>query len=148
MAGKIVVGVDGSEGSLAALRWAWREARMRGSELEAVAAFDYPAFALLPGPEDPPVPHDVWQATARMVRDLIDVVQAEDGGAVTCRSRVEQGPAARVLLDASDDADMLVVGARGLGGFHRLLLGSVSARCAERAACPVVVVRPAVVAVA
>ena len=61
---------------------------------------------------------------------------------VELHTRVAEGPAVEVLLEASSDAELLVVGSRGLGGFKELLLGSDSHQCAQHAHCPVVIVRP------
>ena len=140
---KIVVGVDGSEGSYSALQWAWREARARGVELQVVSAWSYPALTMLPGPHVPPIPHDLAVAAFKTVHDMLARVQTEEGGDVRTTTVANEGSASDSLLAAAADAALLVVGARGLGGFHRLLLGSVSEQCVHHAPCPVVVVRPA-----
>ena len=132
---RIVVGVDGSEPSKAALRWSVPIAAALGARIEAVIAWEYPStFA---GPVYVDTRPDVDAET--IVRETLDGVfgsQRPPGLTVV----VEQGPARNVLLDASDGAEMLVVGSRGHGGFVGLLLGSVSAACAEHAHCPVVVI--------
>lgn len=138
---KIVVGVDGSPGSRAALRWAHDEARLRGATLEAVSVWQYPmsssltAFGTMPPPED--LGNDARGA-------LLATLSEEGAGAtdeVPVTTVVAEGAPAAALLEAAKDADLLVVGSRGRGGFTGLLLGSVSQQCASHAACPVVVVR-------
>jgi nucleotide-binding universal stress UspA family protein len=139
---RIVVGVDGSEQSRAALRWALAEARLRDADVRAVYAW---AFPIVPGREFAPalaIPLDELRAEAN---ELIDTVVAEEVGDETdvrVTHLAIEGSAADVLVDASRNADLLVVGSRGHGGFAGLLLGSVSQQCAHHAACPVVIVRP------
>jgi nucleotide-binding universal stress UspA family protein len=140
--GEIIIGVDGSDGSRAALRWAARTAAAQGAGLRAVAAWQYPASAVTPaGPARLPGPEDMDEQSCDEVR----VVVREELEADADRVEVEagRGPAASVLLGvaARADADMLVVGARGRGGFAGLLLGSVSQECVEHSPCPVVVLR-------
>jgi nucleotide-binding universal stress UspA family protein len=137
MAG-IVVGVDGSEESKAALRWAVEEARLRGAPLRAVYAWSLPyveGLGLAPT-------EDELESHERDGRGLLDAVIAEVGseGVDIERAAVQGGPA-RVLVEAAEGADLLVVGSRGHGGFTGLLLGSVSQQCAHHATCPVVIVR-------
>ncbi|MED7955066.1 universal stress protein [Streptomyces sp. BE303] len=134
----VVVGVDGSPSSMAALRWALEFARLSGSAVEAVAAWDYPPLSgwglSVPGPE--------IEEAARLA--LADVVKREAEAIrppVPIRQRTEYGHPADILLEASRRARLLVVGTRGLGGFTGTLLGSVSRHCVEHAHCPVVVVR-------
>jgi len=139
--GKIVVGVDGSAGSRAALRWAHAEAQLRGATLEAVTVWQLPVMAWLPAFGAMPPPEDLsGEAERALVATL-----AEEGVSSTEEvpvvSVVAEGAAAAALLDAADDADLLVVGSRGHGGFTELLLGSVSHQCVSHAPCPVVVVR-------
>lgn len=133
---RIVVGIDGSDGSRDALRWAARLATALGAELDAVSAWEptsaYGWSAL------PPLysPHSEIE---EMLTDMVDEVFGADRP-VGLRLRVLEGPAAAQLITASTDALMLVVGSRGRGGFAGLLLGSVSAKVAEHASCPVLVV--------
>jgi nucleotide-binding universal stress UspA family protein len=75
-----------------------------------------------------------------MLREAVDRMRS-DHPAVTVEMAVVEGPPARVLVDMSEDADLLVVGTRGMGGFRGLLLGSVSIQCVHHAHCPVTVVR-------
>ena len=137
---RIVAGIDGSEGSLRALSWAGREARLRGATLEVVAVWTYPIPVLLfpAAPEFPEV-----EKLANETHDLIDGALdkvAEDVAGVSIERRAIEGSAPAVLLDRAKEADLLVLGSRGLGGFGGLLLGSVSQQCAHHATSPVVVV--------
>ena len=133
-AGRVVVGVDGSEGALTALRWALDEARLRSAPLEVVHAWSYVSAA---GQQY--VPYDVMH---RAARGLLSAAVAALGGtgSVAITETLAQGPAAEVLLRAAEGAALLVVGTRGRGGFAGLLLGSVSQHVAQRAACPVTIV--------
>ena len=138
---RIVVGVDGSEPSKHALRWGQSLARMTGTYVEAIAAWElftgWGAFsagwAAMPADWNPG--DDAEKALAATVDDVFGG-QRPPG----LRTEVREGNAARVLLEASKGARMLVVGSRGHGGFAGLLLGAVSAACAEHADCPVLVV--------
>ncbi|WP_329403849.1 universal stress protein [Streptomyces melanogenes] len=135
---RVVVGVDGSEASYEALRWAVRHARLIRATVEAVAAYDVPGAA---GWSAPAVDADLDEEQAK--KDLVDelrtvLVQTVD---VPLTSHVVRGNAAEVLIGASVGAELLVVGNRGRGGFARLLLGSVSLQCAQHASCPVVIIR-------
>jgi len=138
---RIVVGVDGSDASSAALGWARREAARHEAVLEVVSAWSYPFLAMIPQPDKPPTPDSLIEQTTAMARRMLDKVEAEQGGTVETHIRAEQGAPAQVLLRLAEGADLLVVGARGLGGFSGLLLGSVSHQCVQHAPCPVVVVR-------
>jgi nucleotide-binding universal stress UspA family protein len=140
----IVVGVDGSEGSRTALAWAAREARLRGSPLMLVGAWEFPygSYAsagwagVLPDLAD-----DCKAVAAEQIDRACDAVgTALDGLDVT--RTVRRGGAASVLIEASKDADLLVVGTRGHGGFVGMLLGSVSTQCAHHSRCPLVIVPP------
>lgn len=140
---QIVVGVDGSEESKAALRWAIQEARLRGCAVRAVHAWLYPAlFAPAPAPPALAVPVEALREEAEQVLATAVAEAADGAGDAEVQQTVAEGPEASVLLDAARDADLLVVGSRGRGGFKGLLLGSVSQQCAQHAPCPVVIVRP------
>jgi nucleotide-binding universal stress UspA family protein len=138
---KIVVGVDGSAHSLDALRWAVAEAALRDAEVVAVHAWCLPHVSTV---------HEGLHLVAidfaplrEAARELLDAAidEAAPDAAVEITRVVSEGPAAATLLAAAEDADLLVVGSRGLGGFKGMLLGSVSHQVAQRARCPVVVVR-------
>lgn len=140
--GKIVVGVDGSAGSREALRWAFAEAQIRNATLEAVIVWQYPVTASLPtfGVMDTPAD---FQSEARTT--LIEILASEGITAeapIPVSTLVAEGNPARALLDASSEADLLVVGSRGHGGFTGVLVGSISQQCVHHASCPVVVVHP------
>ena len=140
MAG-IVVGVDGSENSLDALRWAAEEARVRNSLLRVVAIFNAPIMST--GYEVvAPDPSDLAAASNTMLDAAVDSVR-EDGAleGVHVATEVVEGHAGERLIELSHDADMVVVGARGHGGFLGMVLGSVTGHVVNHAACPVVVVR-------
>jgi nucleotide-binding universal stress UspA family protein len=142
----VVVGVDGSEGSLLALEWAAREAERHGSPLRLVSA-----------PATPPRMRARKGATPAIGSELRDFAMRALDAAVTrskeivpglvTDTRVLSGPAAIAITEASEGAVMVVVGSRGIGGFAAMLLGSVSRYTAMHAACPVVVVREQSVAV-
>ena len=133
---RIVVGVDGSPSSTNALRWAHRVGSALDLAIDAVSCWDFPAeygVGLVPVAYNPEVD------TKRV---LGDALAAAFGHQVPAglRSATHQGHPAKVLIELSAGADMLVVGSRGHGGFVGLMIGSVSAHCAEHATCPVVVV--------
>ena len=135
---RIVVGVDGSGSSKAALRWAIRHAKLTGSLVEAVTAWHYPAaYGLAPGSEG----SFDFETNAKnaLVEALAEVSGLEPD--VPVRPLVTEGAAAEVLLHEAKGADLLVVGSRGHGGFASALLGSVSMYCVLHAHCPVLVLR-------
>jgi len=137
----ILVGVDGSDSSHAALSYAADLARTLGLPLHAVTVWDNPSLMW----RDPYTyfgePQVDFEANAKQLVDaeLARVFADEVPDWVTAAA--QPGSAARALIDASSEAAMLVVGSRGHGGFAGLLLGSVSSACASHAHCPVLVVR-------
>jgi nucleotide-binding universal stress UspA family protein len=136
---RVVVGVDGSEPSEAALRWAVADGAARKAVVQVVHAWDAP---LLYGPVAGASGSDISAVESR-ARRLVDDMVDRLGDAVESveiETTVVAGGPASSLLDAAEGADLVVVGRRGLGGFGRLLLGSVSEHVARHAACPVVVV--------
>ena len=141
--GLIVVGVDSSAGAKEALRFAVEEARLRQATLRVVHCWQ-DAYIGLSGLEgfSPVVGADlgalVQSAESALDATLDEVVPHTDG--VVVERRVVEGAPAAVLVAESRNADLLVVGSRGHGGFTGLLLGSVSQQCAHHAACPVVIV--------
>jgi nucleotide-binding universal stress UspA family protein len=138
---QIVVGVDGSEHSLDALRWGAGEARLRGCPLWAVASFSTPLMST--GYEvAAPDRSDLAAASNTMLQAAVDTVRSEgelDG--IDVVTEVLEGHAGEQLIRMSEKADLLVVGARGHGGFFGLLMGSVTTYAVNHALCPVVVVR-------
>jgi nucleotide-binding universal stress UspA family protein len=140
---KIVVGIDGSDASKDALRWAVEDARARGAEVVALHAYEVPVPAPDVSPAAPvDLPALVAEIHAGALQFVTDVVDEVVGNAVSvdvAPIAVENAPA-KALLDASRDADLLVVGSYGLG-LSGLLLGSVSLECVHHAACPVLIHR-------
>ena len=139
---RIVVGVDGSDPSKAALAWAIRQGTLTGATVEGVIAWELPVNYGTPAPLMPPRTDLEKVAREIMTLAIADVSSPDEQ--VTIRCKVVEGNAPRVLLDASAGADLLVVGSRGHGGFVEALLGSVGQHCVHHATCPVVVVRDAV----
>lgn len=140
MPGRIVVGVDGSAPAETALRWALAEAQLRGAVCEVIHAWSYPVVADIAGMAAAGVAWPDLEADARRVLDeVIERVRPDTEG-VRLTVRAVEGTAAGVLIEAARDADLLVVGSRGRGGFVGLLLGSVSQQVAHHAPCPVVIV--------
>jgi nucleotide-binding universal stress UspA family protein len=141
---RIVVGVEGSGGAKAALRWAIREAEIRGAVIDVVTTF---ASTYVPASPDfnyvPLDPADLEAEVHKMQDAVVDEVLADlNGSTVEIRRRVMRGRPADTLIAVAEGADMLVVGSRGRGGFRGLLLGSVSQQIAHHGSCPVVIVRP------
>jgi|SRR5271166_5270947 len=140
----IIVGVDGSDHSRYALRWAMHEAVLRGVPLTAMTVHPAPVrpatmsyWGLRTYPEDP---HNLGLLRMQ-VQEFVDKVASEIGGPVPeIAVSVATGDVAEELVRASRDADMLVVGSRGGGGFARLLMGSVSSQVTHHAESPVVVI--------
>ena len=140
---RIVVGVDGSEASRAALGWAADEAHRRGDYVVAVMAWMPRIIAAGPWPGMVPLPvddqdaeRDAQEALAKVVDEVLGRIPS-----VEVERRVVHGPAAPALIEAAREAQLLVVGSRGHGGVAGLMLGSVSQQCAHHAPCPVVIVR-------
>lgn len=138
----VVVGVDGSAESVAALRWAARYATATGARVQALLAWHYPGA--VGGPPTGVTPEAVRDQTEAEMRETLDaaVAKAYDGQEAT---GVEKGTAyghpAEALIEASREADLLVLGSHGHGAFTGMLVGSVSIHCVTGAFCPVVVVR-------
>ena len=138
----IVVGVDGSEGGAAALAFAAEEAALREVRLRVVAAWEMPAAVFGAGVAPPldPTLLDAFRVRAEQLAEDAAAEAKELQTSVDVEALAEAGQPADVLLAQSRDADLVVVGRRGLGGFKSLLLGSVSQQVVHYAACPVVVV--------
>ena len=136
----IVVGVDGSPGSVAALRFAIEEAQTRRAEIRAVNAWHIPAAAYGSGVAPAPVSLSDFEqlGTTALASALKEVAPSVNGVKIT--SVVREGDPTDVLIDEAKDAELLVVGSRGLGGVRGLLLGSVSNHCTQHAPRPVVVI--------
>jgi nucleotide-binding universal stress UspA family protein len=144
---RILVGVDASPASVEALERAADEARLRGSILEVVHAFNPPdqstAFPVLPekGSDRANLEAEREKANEKLgvwlEESQVDLTDLEVEWSVLANNR-----ATEVLIDRSKDADLVVVGSRGRGGFRGLLLGSTSEQVTRHAKCPVLVVRP------
>jgi nucleotide-binding universal stress UspA family protein len=136
--GTIVAGIDGSKGSIEALRFACGEAHLRGSRVRAVWAWHVPPLAY----------EDVFTTTTLSRQAFADDANAglqetlERAGdlGVEVEAVVREGSAVSVLVAEAEKAELLVVGSRGHGGFRGLLLGSVSQGCAQHARCPTIIV--------
>jgi nucleotide-binding universal stress UspA family protein len=140
---KIVVGIDGSDASKAALRWAVEDARARGAEVVALHAYE---VVVAVTDAVPTAPVDLFALTAethddaqQFVTKVVDEVVGKSVSVDVAPIAVEDSPA-KALLDAARDADLLVVGSHG-HGLSSLFLGSVGLECAQHAACPVVIFR-------
>lgn len=138
--GRIVVGVDASKESVKALRWALDEARLRGCEVEIVHAYPTPELAALPAVVTLPSDDELTTAALSVIEEVLE--QVGGPGEVAVTRTVRAGGAASVLCDVAGEADLMVVGARGLGGFRGLLLGSVSHQVVAHSPCPVVITVP------
>lgn len=138
----IVVGVDGSENSLDALRWGAREAAAHGCTLHAVSTFSTPIMST--GYEMAVVdPADLQAAADAALGAAVDTVRNEGLlDDVEVDTVAVEGHAGERLISMSENAQQLVVGSRGHGGFMGLLLGSVTTYVVNHARCPVTVVRP------
>ena len=149
--GLIVVGVDSSDGAKAALRFALEEAKLRQATLRVVHTWQF-GYVGVKGIEgfSPVIGADLGdlRRTAEVALDAVLYEVAPNSDGVAIERRVSEGAPATVLVDESRQADLLVVGSRGHGGFAGLLLGSVSQQCAHHAACPVAIVRASSEAVA
>ncbi|TVR36831.1 MAG: universal stress protein [Nitriliruptor sp.] len=157
---RIIVGVDGSEPSENALRWALEEARIRQAEQVAVvhtyslpeihnyathtdAFLDVGAMQRRTELDQARRDEDELHARLAAERRLEKLYEAASTGPIDAEVELLAlpGEAAEALIDMSSHADLLVVGSRGRGGFKGLLLGSVSQQCLQHARCPVVIVR-------
>jgi nucleotide-binding universal stress UspA family protein len=134
----VVVGVDGSDNSLEALHWAGEYAQAFGGKLIALIAWHIPTD----------LRYAIWatadfncQADAAALVNGALEIERKECPSVAMEASVVNAPAAVALIEASKEADLLVVGSRGHGGFLGMLLGSVGAHCTHHASCPVVVLR-------
>jgi nucleotide-binding universal stress UspA family protein len=137
-AGRIVVGVDGSESAQAALAWAIRQAKLTGAGLDAVVSWSIPATAAAAGPL--PDSYDPAADAAAALTEAVAPARAANPD-VDLRTVEVEGPAGPGLVEYAETAQLLVVGSRGHGFVAGVLLGSVSEYCVSHAKCPVVVLR-------
>ncbi len=135
---RIVVGIDGSLSSVAALKWAMRQAHLIGSTVEAITTWEWPMAPavgmMAPDGFDP-------KGDAQEVLEKVLAPERVGHEGVSIDSKIVGGPAELALVDASRGADLLVIGSRGHSELVSLLLGSVSEHCVSHAHCPVVVIR-------
>lgn len=137
---RVVVGVDSSQVARTALRWAVEEARLRHAELEVIHSWHLPYSGAYPfAITTDPAPFEE-EAVALVDAELSAVDTSGLAGPVQRKVCVEAARSA--LLEASQSADLVVLGSHGVGGFRGMLLGSVSHALAQHAACPVLVVPP------
>jgi nucleotide-binding universal stress UspA family protein len=135
---RVVVGVDGSEGSDRAIEAAAREAAKCGAELVLVHAWSYPYTGLRASGRHEP--RDDMRLDAMRTLELATQWAEEFAPDVRCTPIISEDSPAKAIIDAGRDADLIVVGTRGRGGFAALLLGSVSRTVLQHATVPVAVV--------
>jgi nucleotide-binding universal stress UspA family protein len=135
----IVVGVDGSDASKDALRWAVHQSELAGAALHAIMCWRVPN-TFYGGGVPGVLERDLAAESQAAFDQLVTEVLGEHGAATLTATAVE-GHAAEELLKASEGAELLVVGSRGRGAFAGMLLGSISDYLVSHAPCPVVVVR-------
>jgi nucleotide-binding universal stress UspA family protein len=142
---RIVVGIDGSDESKEALRYALDEARVHRTAVLAVHAWPPPVV-----PPDPLRPQlsaypslieEMQQAAERLLEQVVDEVARDHGNGVRIERAAIEGQPVSALLETAREDDLLVVGSRGRGGFARLVLGSVSEQVSRHAPCPVLIHR-------
>jgi nucleotide-binding universal stress UspA family protein len=138
----IVVGVDGSDGAQRALEWAAAEARLRSADLRVVHAYRtewvyYPEFAAVRTLVNPA---DLAEQAKELVDRCVEQLGALGEGLTVTTEAINDANAAHALLEHAADAEMIVMGSRGLGGFGGLLLGSVSQKVVHHASVPVVII--------
>ncbi len=138
----IYVGIDGSSHSQLALEWAMREAVIRREPLTVIAVHEVPTSGwggMIVYPQD----SKLREESRKAAQEAVDKAAAQLGGAAPSSVTVQASiglPAAQ-LIEESKNADLLVIGSRGAGGFTRLIVGSTSAQVSQHAHCPVVIVR-------
>jgi nucleotide-binding universal stress UspA family protein len=139
----IVVGVDGSEPSTRALRWAIDEAKLRGAALRVVTAWHVPLVLHGGSGATPPASLSLDDLVRQAAESVATAAEndAREAGVMTTERIVREGQPADVLIAVSEGATLLAVGSRSHSGFAALHLGSVSRQCAEHARCPTLLVR-------
>jgi nucleotide-binding universal stress UspA family protein len=146
MPGTIVVGVDDTEHAAEALRWGLEEARLRNAALVAIHAWAFVPPPALSEPGMIAIPVDLAgdlsaerEAAQRSVERIVEDVLGADAGMAECRT--VEGEPGEILVAASQEVELVVVGSRGRHGIRASLLGSVSGHVVQHAHCPVVIVR-------
>ena len=137
---RIVVGVDGSSSSKAALAWAVRQAERTGGTVEAVTAWHYPVVLGTAFGPATVLPETDFAEVAEHILSQAVSETVDPAGPVKVSCVIREGNAAAILLDAARGADLLVLGSRGHGGLTEALLGSVSQHCVHHAQCPIVII--------
>ena len=137
--GVIVVGVDGSDGAAIALDFAMKEAALRGSRLRLVSAWEIPASVLASVVAGKEFYEEFRENAIKVAQEAAALVNEREPG-VEHEEIVVEGQAAKVLLEHSEDAELMVVGRRGHGSFREMLLGSISRQVVVHAKCPLVIV--------
>jgi len=136
----VIAAFDGSEPAERALAWAAEDARLRGGRLRIVTAWETPSLVYSYGYVPTMVLPEIDEQAENAAKELL-AKAAESLGGAEVETAALRGNPAEVLLEAAKEADLLVVGSRGRGGFAGLLLGSVSEQCVRHAPCPVTIVR-------
>jgi nucleotide-binding universal stress UspA family protein len=140
----IVVGFDGSKHSQTALKWAMDEARQRDGRLRLITAWNKPPMAWYPAVLETAAGEIAAEESPEQIAGTLQaegLKSVADEGVAATGQLVNSGSAASAILEAAKDADLVVVGSRGHGGFPGLHLGSVSTQVVNHAPCPVLVVR-------
>jgi nucleotide-binding universal stress UspA family protein len=137
----IVVGIDGSEHSRQVLGWAMREAALRQAPLTVLTVHEVAGNQWTGTPMVTAADQPYEEKARAAAQELVAEAAKGTGAPGSVIVRAVSGMPARELIAASEDADLVVVGSRGGGGFAGLLMGSVSAQVAHHASCPVVVIR-------
>lgn len=138
MSRPVVAAFDGSQYAAAALRWAARYAALTGAELQPVIAWRWPTD--YGGPMPVQADYDPQGYARQVLEDALGPIRS-DHPDLKIEPVVAQGPPAPALIKLSEQAELLVVGTRGHGGFMGMVIGSVSQHCVTHAHCSVVVVR-------
>ena len=139
----IVVGFDGSKQSRGALEWAVEEARYRGAELRVVTAWSTAPMAWYPALLETAAGEVVAETSPEQQAEALGAEAAQSAPGVNVVTRtIHNDSAASAILEVARDADLVVVGSRGHGGFAGLHIGSVSVQVSNHSPCPVLVVRP------
>jgi nucleotide-binding universal stress UspA family protein len=136
---ELVVGLDGSDESRRALRWAAAVAQRSNTPVRAVEAWTYPSLSVVPGRTPLASPDEMDNRTLEDLQGLVSNVLGHTPPFLTVQAL--RGPAPAAILHTLGPDSLLALGTRGRGGFAGLLLGSVSRECIEYAPCPVTIVR-------
>jgi nucleotide-binding universal stress UspA family protein len=138
----IIVGVDGSTHSRRALEWAMKEAALRETPLTVMTVHALIRGYFGGGMVEFPTDHELAEKAGKVVQADVDAAVRDLRGSApaSVTVRVASGSVVEELVNAAEDADMLVVGSRGAGGFSRLMMGSVSSLVTQHATCPVVII--------